>query len=78
MGFDVVRGDLVRTKEQALILAKELNYPSYYPCFYVGGQEAVLLYQQEQFFAINRSSIQSASANNEILIEESIIGWKRI
>lgn len=76
LGFDVVRGDLVRTKEQALILAKELNYPLIIRAsFTLGGTGGGIAYQQEQFLQLIEAAF-SASANNEILIEESIIGWK--
>ncbi len=76
LGYDVVQGDLVNNKEQALNLAEKLKYPLIIRAsFTLGGTGGGIAYQQDQFLELIEAAF-SASANNEILIEESIIGWK--
>ncbi|MGY3802569.1 carbamoyl-phosphate synthase large subunit [Pigmentibacter ruber] len=76
LGYDVVKGDLVKNKEEALKLAEKLNYPLIIRAsFTLGGTGGGIAYNQEQFDQLIEAAF-SASSNHEVLIEESIIGWK--
>ncbi|WGL60871.1 carbamoyl-phosphate synthase large subunit [Pigmentibacter sp. JX0631] len=76
LGYDVVKGDLVQNKEEAIKLAGILNFPLIIRAsFTLGGTGGGIAYNHTQFLQLIEAAF-SASANHEILIEESIIGWK--
>ncbi|KAB8028512.1 carbamoyl-phosphate synthase large subunit [Fluviispira multicolorata] len=76
LGYDVVRGDLVSTKEQARKLAQELSYPLIIRAsFTLGGTGGGIAFDENEFEKLVDAAF-SASEHAEISIEESIIGWK--
>ena len=45
------------------------------PSFTMGGTGGGIAYNREEFFAIVETGLE-ASPTNEVLIEESVLGWK--
>jgi carbamoyl-phosphate synthase large subunit len=77
IGLECARGGFAYTIEQARELAREIgNFPLIIrPSFTLGGTGGGIAYNPEEFEQIAQGGI-NASPTNEILIEESIIGWK--
>jgi len=77
IGLECARGGFAYTIEQARELAREIgSFPLIIrPSFTLGGTGGGIAYNPEEFEQIAQSGID-ASPTDEILIEESIIGWK--
>ena len=64
------------THENALRILNDVGYPTIIrPSFTMGGTGGGIAYNREEFFEILERGID-ASPTNEVLIEESILGWK--
>ena len=64
------------TFSQALVVLDEVGLPTVIrPSFTMGGTGGGIAYNREEFFAIVESGLE-ASPTNEMLIEESVLGWK--
>jgi len=64
------------TFSKALSLLDEVGLPTVIrPSFTMGGTGGGIAYNREEFFAIVESGME-ASPTNEVLIEESVLGWK--
>ena len=76
IGLDVPRSIYVRNVEQARRAREELGFPTIIrPSFTMGGSGAAIAYNVEEFedkvaFAL------AESPDSEVLLEESILGWK--
>jgi carbamoyl-phosphate synthase large subunit len=77
IGLECARGGFAYTIDQARELAREIgSFPLIIrPSFTLGGTGGGIAYNPEEFEQIAQSGID-ASPTDEILIEESIIGWK--
>ncbi len=76
IGLEMARGGFAHSMEEARALAGEIGYPIIIrPSFTMGGTGGGIAYNPEEFEIIAASGID-ASPTDEILIEESIIGWK--
>ncbi len=76
IGLSVPRSGLAHTMEEARALRDELGTPAIIrPAFTLGGTGGGIAWNVEEYEAICRAGID-ASPIDEILIEESIIGWK--
>ena len=78
LGYDCAKGDFVHTKEEANQLLDDLNlkFPVIIRAAYtLGGTGGGIAYTQDEFEEIVEKGIE-ASPINELLIEESILGWK--
>jgi carbamoyl-phosphate synthase large subunit len=76
IGQDLPRGAFAHTMEQACTIATEIGYPLIIrPSFTLGGTGGGVVFNVEEFEVIASRGIES-SMINEILIEESILGWK--
>jgi carbamoyl-phosphate synthase large subunit len=76
IGVDVPQSAIARTLEQALEAAERLGYPSIIrPSFTLGGVGGGIAYNVEEFREIAQRGL-SMSPVHEILVEESVIGWK--
>ena len=61
---------------QALAALNQVGLPTVIrPSFTMGGTGGGIAYNREEFFAIIESGLD-ASPTNEVLIEESVLGWK--
>jgi len=64
------------TLSKALAVLDEVGLPTVIrPSFTMGGTGGGIAYNREEFFAIVESGME-ASPTNEVLIEESVLGWK--
>ncbi|MDX8404828.1 MAG: carbamoyl-phosphate synthase large subunit [Mariprofundus sp.] len=76
LGLEMARGGFAHSIEDARALAVDIGYPIIIrPSFTLGGSGGGIAYNPEEFEQIAASGIE-ASPTDEILVEESIIGWK--
>ncbi|RMG91077.1 MAG: carbamoyl-phosphate synthase large subunit [Zetaproteobacteria bacterium] len=76
IGLDMARGGFAHSMQEARHLAAEIGYPLIIrPSFTLGGTGGGIAYNPEEFEQIAKAGLE-ASPTSEILIEESIIGWK--
>ncbi len=76
IGLDLARGKTVRTFEEARQAMNEIGLPCVIrPSFTLGGSGGGFAYNREEFDEIVRRGLD-LSPVHEVLIEESILGWK--
>ena len=76
IGLDVPQSGLARNFAEASDLAKALGFPLVIrPSFTMGGVGGGIAYNQEEFRDIAERGLE-LSPVHEVLIEESVIGWK--
>jgi carbamoyl-phosphate synthase large subunit len=76
IGLDLPRSGLAYTMDQARGVAEEIGFPLIIrPSFTLGGTGGGIAYNREEFEGIAAQGLAS-SMISEILIEESVIGWK--
>jgi carbamoyl-phosphate synthase large subunit len=76
IGLDTVRGAIAHSLEEALQVQAMIGYPAIIrPSFTLGGSGGGIAYNKDEFLAICERGLE-ASPTSELLIEESIIGWK--
>jgi carbamoyl-phosphate synthase large subunit len=76
IGLEVCRGDTVHTLDEARRLVQEIGLPCVVrPSFTLGGTGSSIAYNREEFDQLVSRGLD-ASPIHEVLIEESIIGWK--
>jgi len=76
LGGEVARSYIAHTLEDALVFAEELGYPLVVrPSFTMGGLGSGFAYNPEELRRIVGGGLQS-SPTAEVLLEESILGWK--
>ncbi len=76
IGLQVPQGEVVRSLEGALAAAERIGFPLIIrPSFTLGGIGGSVVYNREEFPAAARWGL-SASPVGEVLIEQSVLGWK--
>ncbi len=76
IGLDVPRSQVVHSLEEARAFGAEVNYAAVIrPAFTLGGSGAGLAFNKDEFEYAVRYGLD-ASPITEVLIEESVIGWK--
>ncbi len=76
IGLNVPAGGCARTVEEAQDLARDIGFPLIIrPAFTLGGIGGSVVYNKEEFSKAAQWGL-SASPVSEILIEESVLGWK--
>ncbi len=76
IGLDLPRSGFARTMEEARAVVKEIGFPVIIrPSFTLGGTGGGVAYNIEEFEEIASRGLES-SMISEILIEESVLGWK--
>jgi carbamoyl-phosphate synthase large subunit len=76
IGLASARSSLAHSMEEALQVQASLGFPVVIrPSFTLGGSGGGIAYNREEFVAICDRGLE-ASPTNELLIEESVIGWK--
>jgi carbamoyl-phosphate synthase large subunit len=76
IGLASARSSLAHSLEEALQVQSSLGFPAVIrPSFTLGGSGGGIAYNREEFVAICERGLE-ASPTNELLIEESVIGWK--
>jgi carbamoylphosphate synthase large subunit len=75
-GADVAKSYIAHTVEEAVRFAEDLGYPLVVrPSFTMGGLGSGFAYTEEELRRIVGDGIQQ-SPTSEVLLEESILGWK--
>src|SRR6056300_774136 len=76
IGLAVPKSSIAKTLEQAKNLQKDFGYPVIIrPSFTLGGTGGGIAYNSDEFETIVKRGLYE-SPTDEVLIEESIIGWK--
>ncbi|MDQ0509543.1 carbamoyl-phosphate synthase large subunit [Ancylobacter amanitiformis] len=76
IGLDTPRSRQIKTLPQALEALDEIGLPAIIrPSFTMGGQGGGIAYNKSEYIEIIERGID-ASPTNEVLVEESVLGWK--
>ncbi len=76
IGLSSARSVIAHSLEQAVQVQASIGYPAIIrPSFTMGGSGGGIAYNQEEFIDICKRGLD-ASPTNELLIEESLLGWK--
>jgi carbamoyl-phosphate synthase large subunit len=76
IGLGCPRSTLAHSMEEALRIQPDIGFPVVVrPSFTLGGSGGGIAYNREEFVAICERGLE-ASPTHELLIEESVIGWK--
>ena len=76
IGLAVPRSGLAHNQQEAMEVVKEIGFPAIIrPSFTLGGTGGGIAYNREEYERMALAGID-ASPTDEILVEESVIGWK--
>ncbi|GFO74880.1 carbamoyl-phosphate synthase large subunit [Bathymodiolus platifrons methanotrophic gill symbiont] len=76
LGFEVARSKTAHTMEEAFVAQADVGYPTVIrPSFTMGGSGGGIAYNKEEFIEICERGLY-LSPTNELLVEESVLGWK--
>jgi len=76
IGFEVAKSKTAHTMEEAFSAQAEVGYPTVIrPSFTMGGSGGGIAYNKHEFIEICERGLY-LSPTNELLIEESVLGWK--
>ncbi|MDO8248616.1 MAG: carbamoyl-phosphate synthase large subunit [Rhodoferax sp.] len=76
IGLGSARSGIAHSMEEAWMVQKTLGFPTVIrPSFTLGGTGGGIAYNSEEFEVICKRGLE-ASPTNELLIEESLLGWK--
>jgi carbamoyl-phosphate synthase large subunit len=76
IGLATPRARVAHTMEEALEAQKDIGFPAIIrPSFTMGGSGGGIAYNREEFVEICERGLD-LSPTNELLIEESVLGWK--
>src|SRR6187455_3085888 len=76
IGLETPRSRQIKTLPEALVALEDIGLPAIIrPSFTLGGTGGGIAYNKDEFIDIVERGID-ASPTNEVLIEESVLGWK--
>ncbi len=76
IGLGSARSGVAHSMDEAWAVQKEVGFPTIIrPSFTMGGSGGGIAYNAEEFETICKRGLE-ASPTNELLIEESLLGWK--
>ncbi|MFT5141074.1 MAG: carbamoyl-phosphate synthase large subunit [Lysobacterales bacterium] len=76
IGLDVPAAKIAHSLEEALSVQQEIGFPTIIrPSFTMGGSGGGIAYNREEFVDIVSRGLE-LSPTTEVLLEESVIGWK--
>ncbi|GGK05487.1 carbamoyl-phosphate synthase large subunit [Luteimonas terricola] len=76
IGLECPKAEVAKTFEQAVDIQTRVGYPTIIrPSFTLGGSGGGIAYNKEEFEEIARRGLE-LSPVGEILVEESVLGWK--
>ncbi len=76
LGFEVAKSNTAQTMEEAHAAQQKVGYPTVIrPSFTMGGSGGGIAYNKDEFVEICERGLY-LSPTNELLIEESVLGWK--
>ena len=75
-GISTAKGGFINTWKEAKSYLEQINFPIIIrPSFTLGGTGGSVAYNYEEFQSLIEKGL-NASPINEVLIEESLLGWK--
>ncbi len=76
IGLETARARIAHSMEEALAVQSEIGFPTVIrPSFTLGGSGGGIAYNREEFETIVGRGLD-ASPTHEVLLEESVLGWK--
>ena len=76
IGLDCPKAEVARSLEQALDIQTRVGYPTIIrPSFTLGGSGGGIAYNREELIEIVKRGLE-LSPTSEVLVEESVLGWK--
>ena len=76
IGLECPKAEIARTLEQAIDIQTRVGYPTIIrPSFTLGGTGGGIAYNREELVEIVKRGLE-LSPTREVLIEESVLGWK--
>ncbi|GFO63568.1 carbamoyl-phosphate synthase large subunit [Geomonas paludis] len=76
IGLDIPRSGLAHNYQESMDVIKHVGFPAIIrPSFTLGGTGGGIAYNMEEYERMSMAGIE-ASPTDEILVEESLIGWK--
>jgi len=76
IGLDTPTAEIAHTLDQAIEAQRRIGFPTIIrPSFTLGGSGGGIAYNQEEFIEIVSHGLE-LSPTNEVLLEESVLGWK--
>jgi len=76
IGLETPRAAVAHSMDEALAVQKEIGFPTIIrPSFTLGGSGGGIAYNREEFIEICERGLE-LSPTKELLIEESVLGWK--
>jgi len=76
IGLECPKAEIVRTLEEALVAQEKVGFPTIIrPSFTLGGSGGGIAYNREEFVEIVNRGLE-LSPVHEVLVEESVLGWK--
>ncbi len=76
IGIEVPKSGIARSVKKAVKIAKEIGFPLIIrPAFTLGGTGGAVVEDERDYVPLVKQAIE-ASPVNEILVEESLVGWK--
>jgi carbamoyl-phosphate synthase large subunit len=76
IGIEVAKSELAHNMIEALNIVEQIGYPVIIrPSFTLGGSGGGVAYSEEELFKIVNRGLD-LSPTNEVLLEESLLGWK--
>jgi carbamoyl-phosphate synthase large subunit len=76
IGLQCPKAEIAKTLEQALAIQARVGYPTIIrPSFTLGGSGGGIAYNREEFEEIVKRGLE-LSPVHEVLVEESVLGWK--
>lgn len=76
IGLDTPKSGIARSMESAWVIAEDIGFPCIIrPSFTMGGSGGGIAYNRDEFEAICERGLD-LSPTSELLIDESLIGWK--
>lgn len=78
LGIEMARSEVANTVEEAVDIAERLGYPCVLrPAYTMGGTGGGLVYNIDELRTVVARGLQ-ASPVNEVLVEESVLGWEEL
>ncbi len=78
IGLDLPKSALAHSVDEALLLVREIGFPAIVrPSYTLGGTGGGIAYNLEEFREVARSGLL-ASPIRQVLVEESVLGWKEL
>ncbi|MCR6496089.1 carbamoyl-phosphate synthase large subunit [Thermomonas sp. S9] len=76
IGLDSPKSEIARSYEQAVAIQAQVGFPTIIrPSFTLGGSGGGIAYNREEFEEIVKRGLE-LSPTHEVLIDESVLGWK--